>query len=365
MPRMSHSSSRELSRSLVTKTHWRSRIVALPFLAGAVYRSAMRTVWTMGFVAAAALSFCFPDFIVFRFTQAVIWAIALVGLVLLCGVSGQFSFAQAALFGTGGYAAAMVATHTSLSVYWGMPLALLLGFAAGWGLGRIASGHSLWTQALVTYAFAIAFPQLLRWRPIERWTGGVQGLYLDFPTPPIEALSNDRWAFLMALTLLALGLWLAHNLIDSRSGRALEAARDDELAAAAHGIAVAQVRAVISGIAGGYLALAGCLSAYQFGFVGPTGYNFALSVQMLFGLVIGGMHSLGGAVLGGLFLQFFPDLTAGLGKGLSALVYALLLIAAMVAMPKGIAGVLEEFARRATSARSKAPRAVARPQRLS
>ena len=81
----------------------------------------MRTVWTMGFVAAAALSFCFPDFIVFRFTQAVIWAIALLGLVLLCGVSGQFSFAQAALFGVGGYSAAIIGTHTPFSVYWGLP----------------------------------------------------------------------------------------------------------------------------------------------------------------------------------------------------------------------------------------------------
>ena len=75
----------------------------------------MRTVWTMGFVAAAALSFCFPDFIVFRFTQAAIWAIALVGLVILCGVSGQFSFAQAGLFGIGGYAAAILGSHTPLS----------------------------------------------------------------------------------------------------------------------------------------------------------------------------------------------------------------------------------------------------------
>jgi len=63
----------------------------------------MRTVWTMGFVAAAALSFAFPDFIVFRFTQAINWTLALLGLVLLCGVSGQFSFAQAALFGMGAY----------------------------------------------------------------------------------------------------------------------------------------------------------------------------------------------------------------------------------------------------------------------
>jgi branched-chain amino acid transport system permease protein len=302
----------------------------------------MRTVWTMGFVAAAALSFCFPDFIVFRFTQAAIWAIALVGLVVLCGVSGQFSFAQAGLFGIGGYAAAILGSHTPFSVYWGLPLALLLGFAAGYGVGRVAAGYSLWTQALVTYAFAIAFPQLLRYRLIEGFTGGVQGLYLDFPTPP-AGLSNDRWAFLMALALLGIGLWLAHNLIASRSGRALLAARDDDLAAAAQGIRVVQVRAIASGIAGAYLALAGCLSAYQFGFVGPTAYNFALSVQMLFGLVIGGMHSPGGAILGGLFLQFFPDVTAGLGKGLSALLYAVLLIAAIVAMPEGIAGALKRL----------------------
>jgi len=306
----------------------------------------MRTVWTMGFVAAAALSFCLPDFVVFRFTQAVIWSIALVGLVMLCGVSGQFSFAQAALFGIGGYGAAILGTHTPLSIYWGLALAPVLGFVAGYGLGRVAGPHSLWTQALVTYAFAIAFPQLLRWRPIEHWTGGVQGLYLDFPTPPTDMLSNDRWAFLMALSLLAAGLWLARNLIDSRAGRAMKAARDQDLAAAAQGIKVGQVRAMASGIAGAYLALAGCLSAYQFGFVGPMAYNFALSIQMLFGLVVGGMYSLSGAILGGLFLQFFPDVTAGLGKGLSALLYAVLLIAAMVAMPDGVAGALSRLAAR-------------------
>jgi len=306
----------------------------------------MRTVWTMGFVAAAALSFCFPDFIVFRFTQALIWSIALLGLVLLCGVSGQFSFAQAALFGLGGYAAAIIGTHTPLSVYWGLPCALIVGYGAGWGLGRVAGGHSLWTQALVTYAFAIAFPQLLRWRVIEQWTGGVSGLYLDFPTPPLMAMGNDRWNFLMALTLLGLGMLLAGNLIASRSGRALLAARDNDLAAEAQGIRVAHVRATVSGIAGALLAIAGCLSSYQFGYVGPGAYNFALSVQMLFGLVIGGMQSPAGAIVGGLFLQFFPDVTAGLGKGLSGLLYAVLLIAAMVAMPNGIVGTVRYAAGR-------------------
>ena len=303
----------------------------------------MRTVWTMGFVAAAAVSFCFPDFIVFRFTQAVIWAIALLGLVILCGASGQFSFAQAALFGMGGYSAAMLGTHTALPIYAGLLLAPLVGYGAGYGLGRIASGHSLWTQALVSYAFAIAFPQLLRYRLIERWTGGVSGLYLDFPEGPDDWLSADRWRFAIALAALALGLWLAANLIASRSGRALMAARDHDMAASAQGIDVPRIRAIASGLAGAYLALAGCLSAFQYGYVGPGSYTFALSVQMLFGLVVGGMNSIGGAILGGLFLQFFPDVVAPLGKGLSGLLYAVLLIAAVVAMPNGIAGALRRL----------------------
>jgi branched-chain amino acid transport system permease protein len=298
----------------------------------------MRTVWTMGFVAAAALSFCFPDFIVFRFTQAAIWALALIGLVLLCGVSGQFSFAQAALFGMGAYSAALVATHTGLPATYALLVAPPVGYAAGYGLGRVAGRHDLWTQALIGYALAIAFPQLLRWRIIERWTDGVQGLYLDLPSAPFDFVSDDRWLFLQSLALLGAGTWLATNIIDSRSGRALLASRDHDLAAAAQGIDVVGTRAIAAGLAGGYLALAGCLSAMQYGYVGPVSYNFALSVQMLFGLVVGGMNSIAGAIIGGVVLEFLPGLVAGLGKGLSALLYAVLLIGAIVAMPNGIAG---------------------------
>ena len=298
----------------------------------------------MGFVATAALGLCFPDYIVFRFTQAVIWSIALLGLVILCGISGQFSFAQAAFYGMGGYVAAIIGAHASLTPYCSLVVAPLVGYGTGYGLGRVCSGHSIWTQALMSYALVIAFPQLLRWRPIERWTGGVEGLYLDPPPPPIAALGADRWCFLMALALLAAGLLLVDNLLASRSGRSLKAARDHDLAAAAHGIRVIHVRSVASGIAGAFIALAGCLSAYQFGFVGPTAYNFQLSMQMLFGLVIGGMSSLAGPILGGVFLEFFPGIVAVLGKGLSALLYGVLLIAAIVAMPDGMAGALQRLA---------------------
>lgn len=306
----------------------------------------MRTLWTMGFVATAALGFCFPDYKVFQFTQAAIWAIALLGLVVLCGIGGQFSFAQAAFYGMGGYSAAILGAHTPLSPYWSLLLAPLVGYGAGYGLGRVASRHSLWTQALIGYALAIAFPQLLRWRLIEHWTGGVQGLYLDPPVPPLEALSNDRWMFLLALLVLAAGMALVANLMDSRSGRALQAAREHDLAAEAQGIQVVHVKSMASALAGAFIAMAGCLSAFQFGFVGPTAYNFQLSMQMLFGVVVGGMYSLAGPIIGGIFLEFFPAVTASLGKGLSALLYAVLLIGAIVAMPDGVAGTLNRLATR-------------------
>jgi branched-chain amino acid transport system permease protein len=301
----------------------------------------------MGFVATAALGLCFPDYMVFRYAQAVIWAIALLGLVVLCGISGQFSFAQAALYGIGGYAAAILGAHTPLSPYWSLLLAPLLGYGAGYGLGRIASGHSIWTQALMSYALVIAFPQLLRWRPIEQWTGGVQGLYVDPLPAPGALLSEDRWIFLLSLAVLAACLHLVANLVGSRSGRALRAARDHDMAAEAQGIDIADVRGVASGLAGAFFALAGCLSAFQFGFVGPTAYNFQLSMQMLFGAVIGGLYSLAGPLAGGVFLEFFPGITASLGKGLSALLYAVLLIAAIVAMPDGVAGAMKRLAVRA------------------
>ena len=294
----------------------------------------------MAFVATAALSFCFPDFIVFRFTQAAIWAIALLGLVMLCGVSGQFSFAQAALYGMGGYTAALLAVHSALPIYMALALAPLVGYAAGYGLGRVAGTHSLWTQALIGYALAIAFPQLLRWRLIERWTGGVQGLSLDQPSSPLAFVSDDRWMFFLSLGVLAAASWVIANLMAGRSGRAFEASRDHDLAAAAQGIDVIHVRAVASGAAGACLALAGCLSALLFGFVGPGSYNFALSIQMLFGLVVGGMKSITGAILGGLILEFLPAIVASWGKGLSALLYAGLMIAAIVVMPEGLTGGL-------------------------
>ncbi len=295
---------------------------------------------------AVALPFALADYMTFRFGLALIWSIAILGMVVLSGVSGQVSFGHSAFYGIGGYAAAIVLNETGLSVYWSLPAAILACFVAGYGFGRAVTRFNLWYLALATYGLAVAFPQLLRWEALAPFTGGVEGFYLDLQGAPAwSGLRPDQWWYLVALACLACGMWLARNLIDSRTGRALKAARDNELSAAAQGIDVPHYRALAFGISASYAGLAGCLAAIQLNFVAPGTYTFFLSMQFLIGLVVGGMFAVPGAVFGGLFLQFFPDLTADIGKRLSMPLFGVLLVLAIVAMPTGIAGAIGRLER--------------------
>ncbi len=300
-----------------------------------------------------ALPFALADFMVFRFTLAIIWSIAILGMVILSGVSGQISFGHSAFYGIGGYCAAIMLNETGLSVYWALPAAIVVCFVVGYAFGRAITRFNLWYLALATYGLAVAFPQLLRWQPLAPFTGGVQGFYLDLQgAPSWSGLTADEWWYLLALFCLLAGMKLAQNLIDSRTGRALKAARDNELSAAAQGIDVPHYRALAFGISASYVGLAGCLAAIQLNFVAPGTYTFFLSMQFLIGLVIGGMYAVPGAVIGGLFMQFFPDLTADIGKRLSMPLFGGLLVLAIVLMPTGIAGLLsrlkEKLGRRQT-----------------
>lgn len=304
----------------------------------------MRLALILAALAALALPFLLADFMIFRFTLAVIWSIAILGMVLLVGIAGQISFGHAAFYGIGGYVAALVATRAGFPVYWALPLAAAICFAAGYLFGRATAGLGLWYMALATYALAIVFPQLLRTRHLEHLTGGVQGYYLDLQgAPSFLPLSADQWWYLLSLGILFGGMLLLRNLIDSRSGRSLQASRDHDLAAAANGVHVPHVRAMAFAWSAAYVGVAGCLAAIQLNFVAPGTYTFWLSVQFLIGLVIGGINAIAGAVIGGLFLQFFPDLTAAIGKSLSLPLYGVMLILIVMLMPNGLAGLLRRL----------------------
>lgn len=291
----------------------------------------------------------------------IVYAIAVLGLNLLTGFNGQISLGHGAFFAVGAYIAAILIDQASWPYWATLPLAGAGAFAAGYLFGLPAlrlEGHYL---ALATFSLAIAVPQILKYRHLEGFTNGVQGINLVKPDAPFGLpLSGDQWMYLVALAIALAAFWMARNLIDSRMGRAMMAIRDHGMAAATMGIDVAHVKAVTFGLSAMLTGVAGALHAMIFEFIAPDSFRFELSISLLVGAVVGGVSTLSGALIGGVFVQViekYADAAArAIGKNLHLpveiepwTIYGIALIALMYVMPNGVAGGLAAMTRRLRS----------------
>ena len=282
----------------------------------------------------------------------IVYAIAVLGLILLTGFNGQISLGHGAFFAVGAYVAAVLIDQANWPYWATLPVAAAICFVVGYLFGLPAlrlEGHYL---ALATFALAVAVPQILKYRHFEWFTNGVQGINIFKPDPPFAVpLSADQWMYLVVLAVAVVMFWIAHNLLDSRTGRALRAIRDHAMAASTMGINVAHYKTVVFGISALYTGVAGALHAIIFEFVAPDSFRFELSIAILVGAVVGGIASLPGAVIGGVFVQVIEKYADALTKKLTAAVnlpldlepwtiYGIALIVLMYTMPMGIAGGL-------------------------
>ena len=191
--------------------------------------------------AAAIAAFLIPlfagDFLVFQLTQVMVYALAILGLNLLTGFNGQFSLGHSAFYGIGAYTAAILMSRWNIPYFWTLPAAGAVCFAVGFLFGLPALRLQGLYLALATFALAIAMPQILKFQPLEAFTGGVQGLVIDKPDPPFGLpIDADQWLFYFTLAVLLVMFAGAANLVKSRTGRAIMAIRDNPIAAAAMGI---------------------------------------------------------------------------------------------------------------------------------
>ncbi|GCL63669.1 branched-chain amino acid ABC transporter permease [Pseudaquabacterium pictum] len=290
------------------------------------------------------LPFLVKNYRVFQFNLVLVYAVAILGLNILTGFNGQISLGHGAFYAFGAYTAAIMMDKMGVPYWATLPAAFVLcfifGFLVGFPALRLA-GHYL---ALATFALALAVPQLLKYKKIEGFTGGVQGIVLTKPEPPFafrfldQPFSADRWLYFFTLAVSALMFLLVWNLLRGRVGRALIAVRDHPIAATAMGINLPVFKSMTFGVSAGVTGLAGALGAIVVAFVSPDSFTVNLSIFLLVGVVVGGLASIPGAIFGGIFIQFVPNIADEISKSAPAAIYGLVLIGFMYLLPMGVMG---------------------------
>jgi branched-chain amino acid transport system permease protein len=289
----------------------------------------------------SALPFLLSDYNVSLAAQVGIFFIAVLGLNILTGYTGQISIGHGAFMAIGGYTTAVMSRdhHTDLVVT--MLMAFAICFIVGLIVGLPALRLSGVYLALVTFALAVSIPQIpLQYSTFLGGSGGVQSS---------ETVSN-LWIYAAAWTASAILFVLAWLILRGRTGRAFRAVRDSEIAAVASGVELPVYKTLAFGISAAYAGVAGSLFVLATnGFAQPSEFDVFLSLQLLIGVAIAGLGSLWGILAGAAFVGLLPQISTsvpviGAEHGRDV-VFGAAVILVMLLLPDGFAGLLARILR--------------------
>ncbi len=311
---------------------------------------------------ACVLPFVLSNYTVFQTTLVFVYAIALLGLNILTGYNGQISLGHGAFYAIGAYCAAILLDNAVLPYWATLPVAAVVCLVAGFLFGLPALKLEGLYLALATFALGVSMPQLIKYKAIEKWTGGVQGITIVKPDPPAFLaemgikLNQDQWLYFFVLAVMLVMFALGWNLLRGRVGRALLAIRDHHTAAEVMGIDTALYKSLAFGVSAMFTGVAGALGAIAVQFVAPDSFNVFLSITFLVGIVIGGLASLPGALYGAIFIQFVPNVADAISKAAPWAIFGVFLIGFVYLMPAGIAGALRALGARLARRKVSRPR---------
>ncbi|MBU6484784.1 MAG: branched-chain amino acid ABC transporter permease [Betaproteobacteria bacterium] len=277
--------------------------------------------------------------------QAGLNSIICVGLNLLIGYAGQISLGHAGFFALGAYGSALLAARygwpPSLALVTAVAGVALVAYCVGRPILRL-KGHYL---AMATLGFGVIVSIVLA--NDDRLTGGPDGMQVPpFALAGYVARSDHAWYAIVGACLLA-AVWLAQNLVESPTGRALRALHTSEVAAAIAGIDCPRHKVNVFVVSAVFAAAAGGLTAYYAGFITPSSASFVRSVELVTMVVFGGMASTFGAVVGATVLTVLPQALTVL-KEYELAVFGALLMATMVFLPRGVVPTLSGLLQRGT-----------------
>jgi len=278
--------------------------------------------------------------------RVAIYFIAILGLNVLIGYTGQISIGHGAFMAIGGYTTALMSNYHHTNLLATLPLAFAVCFVCGLGVGIPALRLSGVYLALATFAFAVSIPQLpLKW---SKWTGGSNGMHTH--TTP-----TNTWLYWVSWSCAAIVFALAWLLLRARIGRAFRSIRDSEVAAASSGVSLPIYKTFAFGVSAAFAGVAGSLYVLVTnGFAQPNEFGVILSLQILIGAAVAGLGSLWGTIFGALFVSLLPQVSESvplLGSGHGQdVVFGLIVILIMLALPNGVAGLLLAIDSRVKSA---------------
>lgn len=287
------------------------------------------------------LPYFLNDYVLYIVNLMLVYVLVGVGFNVVIGNLGQLAFANAAFYGIGAYGTGILMHHFNAP----FALALLAGAMAGAIAGALVSLPALrGIRAFYLAIITLAFGELMRWVYInaEPITLGSMGLHVPRPTILGIRLATDGQKFYVFLAVVTVLVWATANLLRSRVGRGFMAVRDNELAAAAMGIPTARYIVLAFAWSGFVVGAAGGLYAALVRQVSPEAFNL-LELILHFGIVIvGGLGSLIGAILGAVVLTAAPELFRDF-PGFEELLIAALMILILVFLPGGLASLLERL----------------------
>lgn len=297
-------------------------------------------------LALAAVPLMAGSYQIYLVQLAMLNAILAIGLNLLTGNCGQISLCHASFMAIGAYTTALLVTRLGVpylaALLSGTCIAMLLGALLGYPARRL-SGLYL---ALVTLGFLEIviivieeFPDL---------TGGIRGLKMPRPQVLGVELKADSTLYYLVLALTVAAVVIGLNLQRSRFGRAFDAIRQSAYAAQALGIPQGPIKLLAFSIAAGFAGVAGGLMAAVVGFIDPTEFGISASLRHITFIVVGGLGSVAGSILGAVALTALPEVLRG-AKEYGDLVYGGILLGTLLFMPRGLKGLWDDLAARLRS----------------
>jgi branched-chain amino acid transport system permease protein len=295
--------------------------------------------WRWGFLLLplAVVAPFLNDYHLYLLSWALVFLIPGIGLNITLGYAGQISLAHAAFFGLGAYTTAILTLHGG-SFWLALPLGGLLACVFGFILGFPALRVKDHYLAMVTLGFNIVIFVLLRnWRDL---TGGVNGLSPPRPMLGRLDLSSDLSFYYVILVVTSLAILSAQWVVQSQWGRAFRAIRENEIAAAAHGVSLRNYKTLAFALGALYAGIGGGLFGALLGYIDPEAFALARTLEFLILVVVGGLGRFAGPFLGTLVVTLLPEVLRAFGS-LYLVIYASLVLVIMLFLRQGLVLLLD------------------------